>query len=147
MVEENNFRVLVVDDDSVVRKIHEMMLSKHGMEVWLAENGKAAVDLHEAGARFNLILMDLETPIMNGREATRQLRAMGVDSAIVGVTSCTSELEQRNFMAAGLNDCVSKPLSIHKIASFLPFTNTKNVITHGCTSSSSNSNRIDNEST
>ncbi|KAG6737455.1 hypothetical protein POTOM_058977 [Populus tomentosa] len=54
------------------------------------------------------------------RMVTRELRAMGVKSTIVGVTSCTFEFVHKDFMEAGLNHCVAKPLIIAKIASFLP---------------------------
>ncbi|CAK7341251.1 unnamed protein product [Dovyalis caffra] len=119
----NSFSVLVVDDDTVVRMVHRMLMTSIGLEVQEVKNGKEAVDLHHAGASFDLILMDMEMPIMNGPAATRELRAMGVKSNIVGVTSRTSESVHKDFMEAGLNHCVAKPLTIEKIDSFLPDSN------------------------
>ncbi|KAJ9185755.1 hypothetical protein P3X46_005349 [Hevea brasiliensis] len=116
----NPFSVLVVDDDNVVRTIHKMMLEVKGMEVQLATNGKEAVDLHRVGACFNLILMDKDMPVMNGYQATKELRDMGVNCPIIGVTSSTEEAELEEFMEAGLDDCICKPLTIEKIACYLP---------------------------
>ncbi|XP_037497127.1 two-component response regulator 24 [Jatropha curcas] len=87
-----------------------------------AVNGKEAVDLHCLGLSYNLIVMNMEMPVMHGYEATKELRDMGVYSAIVGVVSRNEEAE--NFMEAGLDGCVSKPLSIEKLAPFLPFPST-----------------------
>ncbi|KDP23753.1 hypothetical protein JCGZ_23586 [Jatropha curcas] len=118
----SNFTVLLVDADSIMRAIHKLMLTEHGVEVEEAFNGKEAVDLHCVGLSYNLILMNLEMPVMNGYEATKELRDMGVYSAIVGVVSRNEEAQ--HFMEAGLDGCVSKPLSIEKLAPFLPFPST-----------------------
>lgn len=67
MSDERKISVLVVDDDPVIQKIHKMMLKKCKIfETQVAENGKQAIDLHRCGAIFDLILMDMEMPIMNG---------------------------------------------------------------------------------
>ena len=63
---KNNFTVLVVDDDTVVRMVHKMLVTSLGLKVQEAKNGKEAVDLHINGASFDLILMDMEMPILNG---------------------------------------------------------------------------------
>lgn len=65
---ERKFSVLVVDDDAIIRKIHSKLLSKFPVEVLVAVNGKEAVDLYRSGAFFDLVLMDMEMPIMNGFE-------------------------------------------------------------------------------
>ncbi|CAL1400278.1 unnamed protein product [Linum trigynum] len=116
--ETTPFRVLVVDDDRILRKMHKMMLTRLGIEVEVAVNGKEAVDLHLAGASFHLVLMDLQMPVMDGSQATKELRGMGVTSPIVGVTAACAE--KAAFLASGLTDCVSKPLTISKIANYLP---------------------------
>ncbi|CAI0423060.1 unnamed protein product [Linum tenue] len=101
--------------------MHKMMLTRLDIEVEVAANGKAAVDLHLAGASFHLILMDLQMPLIDGSQATKELRGMGVASPIVGVTAaCDGGPEKTAFLASGLTDCVSKPLTINKIATYLP---------------------------
>jgi CheY-like chemotaxis protein len=66
--DERKFSVLVVDDDATVRKIHSKFVGKFPVDVQEAVNGKEAVDLYRSGAFFDLVLMDLEMPIMNGFE-------------------------------------------------------------------------------
>lgn len=65
---ERRLSVLVVDDDPVIQKIHKMMLTKFKIisHTQVVKNGKQAVDLHHCGAIFDIILMDMEMPIMNG---------------------------------------------------------------------------------
>ncbi|OMP01240.1 hypothetical protein COLO4_12040 [Corchorus olitorius] len=84
---KNNFTMLVVDDDPIICKVHDMQFKKFGLKPQVVENGKKAVDLCLAGGTFNLILMDKEMFVMDGVEATTELRAMGVNSLIAGVTS------------------------------------------------------------
>lgn len=66
--DERRVSVLIVDDDPLIQKIHRIMLKQFKLDVDVVENGKHAVDLHRSGASFNLILMDMEMPIMNGIE-------------------------------------------------------------------------------
>ncbi|GMI76520.1 hypothetical protein HRI_001321300 [Hibiscus trionum] len=122
----NNLRVLVVDDSPMIRKLHDMYLKKFGLKVQVAENGKQAVDLFHFGASFDLILMDKEMPIMDGEEATKELRTMGVTSMIVGVTSLDSPNEKQAFMEAGLDYFFTKPLTTDNISFILQELNKKN---------------------
>ncbi|QCD97815.1 CheY-like superfamily [Vigna unguiculata] len=80
---------------------------------------KLSVDIHRYGRRFDLILMDMDMPIMNGIQATKELRSMGIGSMIVGVSSRCTETEIRKFMESGLNDYHEKPLNTAKLNSIL----------------------------
>ncbi|XP_027351024.1 two-component response regulator 24-like [Abrus precatorius] len=102
---------LIVDDDAVTGKIHKTLLeSLFKIETKTVKDGKEAVNLCRSGAKFDIIFMDKEMPIMDGVEATKQLRAMGVKSMIVGITSRADGKETQEFLAAGLNHCLEKPL-------------------------------------
>ncbi|OMO50912.1 hypothetical protein COLO4_37866 [Corchorus olitorius] len=103
-----------------------MQLKKFGLKPKIVENGKKAVDLYLAGGTFNLILMDKEMHVMDGVEATRELRATGVNSLIVGVTSRGSPYEKKAFMEAGLDFCFEKPLTAEKITFLLQKLNKNN---------------------
>ncbi|XP_057465269.1 two-component response regulator 24-like [Actinidia eriantha] len=121
----NKFSVLVVDDDPVVQRIHRVFLNRFGFETQVVGNGKEAVDLYCSGASFHLVLMDMEMPVMDGPEATRELRGMEVSSMIVGMTSRDRDSEKQAFMAAGLDDCRVKPLTADIITSLLHQLNIK----------------------
>ncbi|KAK7378549.1 hypothetical protein VNO80_03992 [Phaseolus coccineus] len=111
---------LVVDDNVLNRRIHQKLLESAGVRNQEGvANGKEAVDIHCHGRRFDLILMDMDMPIMNGIEATKELRSMGIGSMIVGVSSRCTETEIRKFMESGLNDYHEKPLNSAKLNSIL----------------------------
>lgn len=61
-------KALIVDDNMVNRAIHQKLLDNLGIETEMVANGKQAVDLYSAGKIFDLILMDMEMPVMNGLE-------------------------------------------------------------------------------
>ncbi|KAJ9169711.1 hypothetical protein P3X46_017871 [Hevea brasiliensis] len=110
---------LVVDDDTTNRTIHRRLLQNLGIENQEVRNGKEAIDLHCSGRNFDLILMDMDMPIMNGIEATKQLRAMGIRSTIAGVSTRSMEERVQEFMEAGLDDYQEKPLTSAKLISIL----------------------------
>ncbi|XP_045797968.1 two-component response regulator 24-like [Trifolium pratense] len=109
---------LVVDDDKLVRMIHQGLLKRAGVKNEAVKNGKEAVDIHYSGQRFDIILMDKEMPIMTGIEATKKLRSMGILSKIIGVSSCT-EAKKQEFLKAGIDDYQVKPLTIGVLNSIL----------------------------
>ncbi|KAF5192522.1 Two-component response regulator [Thalictrum thalictroides] len=110
---------LVVDDNKIMRNHHVKLLMKLQVEAWDAKNGKEAVNFIETGEEFDLILMDKVMPVMDGVEATRLLREMGVTTMIVGLGSLLSEEEKQAFMEAGGDDILEKPLSHPKLVSIL----------------------------
>ncbi|XVF72148.1 hypothetical protein PTKIN_Ptkin12aG0096900 [Pterospermum kingtungense] len=110
---------LVVDDSIINQSIHHKLLDNLGIENEVVGNGKEAVDIHFAGKNFDLILMDMDMPVMNGIEATRKLREMGIRSMIAGVSSRSMEQEIREFVEAGLDDYQEKPLTMTKLISII----------------------------
>ncbi|KAE9617413.1 putative histidine kinase response regulator and transcription factor RR-A-type family [Lupinus albus] len=83
------------------------------------ENGKEAKDIHCSGQSFDMILIDKDIPIMNGIEATKKLRSMGIGSMIVAASPSSKEEEIREFMEAGLNDYKVKPFTFTMLSSII----------------------------
>jgi CheY-like chemotaxis protein len=103
-------RVLVVEDVELNRAALGEMLGQHGYEVAFAENGEQAVAL-VARERFDVVLMDVQMPVMDGIEATRRIRQLGPPAgavSIVGFTTNVREQDRRRYRAAGMNHCLSK---------------------------------------
>ncbi|CAJ1898676.1 unnamed protein product [Sphenostylis stenocarpa] len=116
----SQLKALVVDDDRVTRMTHEALLKKVGVESLASvENGKKAVDLHCNGQSFDLILMDKDMPVMNGVEATKQLRSMGIRDMIVGVSSSRGAENVQQFMDAGLDHFYTKPLTVDMLKAII----------------------------
>uniref|UniRef100_A0A7N0U9F9 Response regulatory domain-containing protein n=1 Tax=Kalanchoe fedtschenkoi TaxID=63787 RepID=A0A7N0U9F9_KALFE len=108
---------LVVDDDRTTRIFHQVLISSEGIDVHVAEDGHQAVRMITEGNKYDLILMDRDMPTMNGLTATKMLREMGVTSTIVGITSWDRKFEIEDFLAAGADKCLAKPLTIEKLRS------------------------------
>ena len=105
-----NKRVLVVDDHKLNRMVASEMLKKWGAQVHLAENGKEAVQAC-VSERYDLVLMDLQMPEMDGYEATaRILEELGnAAPPIVAVTASASEQDRMDILNAGMCEHVIKP--------------------------------------
>ncbi|KAF6144690.1 hypothetical protein GIB67_006182 [Kingdonia uniflora] len=113
-------RVLIVDDCATIRLFNKMIVeTTRRVVTQVVEDGKEAVDICKGGAVFDLILMDRNMPIMNGIQATKELREMGVTSMIVGVTDANTTSEKQEFMDAGLDDFYSKPLKLAAVQAFI----------------------------
>jgi len=112
-------RVLIVDDSSVNRIGLAMMLEKYGMQTEAARNGKDALEKIES-VRFDLVLMDIGMPIVDGIEATRRIRkSPKEDTAVLPVIGISGESDEqlvREALSSGMNDYVVKPVDIRVLA-------------------------------
>lgn len=112
-------KVLIVEDNHVNQKILKKLLSSFNIDSEDVEDGKAAVELCRGGRSYDMILIDKEMPIMDGLEATRQLRAMGINVPIVGLTGNALDSDRNQFLAAGVDDFFTKPISRHQLVRLL----------------------------
>ena len=106
-------RVLVVDDERQSRLYAQFVLLELNAEVMTAANGAEALDACEQ-QRFDLILMDVRMPNMDGLETTRRLRqqraGFNARTPIVGLTADVLNLDRQDWQAAGMDACYNKPL-------------------------------------
>ena len=108
-------RVLVVDDSEINREVAQRILSDQGATVSLAEHGQAALDWLKAQPdAVDLVLMDVQMPVMDGIEATRQLRLLPQfhNLPIVALTAGAFKSQQEAAYAAGMTDFISKPFDV-----------------------------------
>ncbi len=105
-------RILLAEDNPVNQKLAKIMLSKAGYQVTVVENGKIAVEkVLEQPQAFDLVLMDVMMPEMDGLEATRAIRDAGFnDLPIIAMTAGAMEGDRARCMEAGMNDYMSKPV-------------------------------------
>ena len=114
-------RVLLVEDNEMNQMIATSILEKTGVTIDIAENGQVAVDKVKAAdaGYYDIILMDVQMPVMDGYEATRQIRALEdpgkAEVPIVAVTANAFEEDRKITMEAGMNDHLSKPYDVPAI--------------------------------
>jgi CheY-like chemotaxis protein len=108
---KHSITILLAEDNPVNQKLATTMLSKGGYEVEVAGNGKEAVEKYRANPQVNLIFMDLQMPEMDGYEASKQIRAMGLnDVPIIAMTANALRSDRERCLEVGMNDYVTKPI-------------------------------------
>lgn len=118
-------KVLLVEDNEMNREIAEQILTDNGMIIETAEDGDIAVDMvrNAAPGQYELILMDVQMPRMNGYEATRVIRKLEdpekASIPIVAMTANAFEEDRQNALAAGMNEHLAKPVDIVKLINTL----------------------------
>ena len=113
-------RILLVEDNELNREIATAVLAEMGAEIESAEDGTDAVEMMKApdAGRFDVILMDVQMPVLNGYDATRQIRALGTVASripIIAMTANAYDEDRRQALAAGMNAHVAKPIDVTAI--------------------------------
>jgi PAS domain S-box-containing protein len=107
-------RILLAEDNDSNRRVVGLRLMQIGAEVVTVANGREAIDAvraaEEQGTPFDLVLMDLQMPVLDGYEATRQLRDLGFRQPIVAMTAHARAEDREECLRFGCDDHISKPL-------------------------------------
>jgi CheY-like chemotaxis protein len=112
-------RILVVEDNIINQKVAKGILQKFGCECEIVVNGEEALKILAAEI-FDLVLMDCQMPVMDGYEATRQIRnprtpVLKHTIPIVAMTANALVGDREKVLDAGMNDFVTKPVSMQKM--------------------------------
>jgi PAS domain S-box-containing protein len=114
-------KVLLVEDNEINQRVARRFLERLGCEVHVVGDGKQAIEAYQQ-YEFGLVLMDMQMPVMDGLEATRQIRALEEDKVrtpVVALTAnaMTGQLEQ--CLQAGMDDYLTKPLDVSRLQDVL----------------------------
>ena len=101
-------KVLLVEDNAINQAVISEQLQHIGIHPDIAENGKQAVDKVK-GNTYALVLMDIQMPVMDGYEATREIRKAGITVPIVALTAAAMVEDKQKAIASGMNDHLGKP--------------------------------------
>ncbi|CAK7349467.1 unnamed protein product [Dovyalis caffra] len=106
---KNQIKALLVDSDRSCQMAQSSFLRYYGVETQTATNGLSAYML-ASNSSFDLIIIDISLPVMNGLEAIRYMRARGVTCKIVGMAGCWCEMHKQAILDAGADIAMEKPL-------------------------------------
>lgn len=110
-------RLLLVDDIAINREVGVELLQRAGAAVDTANDGRAAVDAIASGRRYHAVLMDVEMPVLDGLEATREIRALdsGRELPIIGWSAHVLATDRSRCLAAGMSDYLMKPVAPERL--------------------------------
>jgi len=116
-------RVLLAEDGPDNRRLISFILRKAGADVTVAENGQVALDLaltaRDEGSPFEIILMDMQMPVLDGYGATRKLREAGYSGHIIALTANAMAEDRRKCLNAGCDEFATKPIDRSKLLALI----------------------------
>lgn len=105
--------VLLAEDNAINQRVAARLLEKHGFTVETAEDGQAAVEAWQRG-RFDLVLMDIQMPILDGYQATAKIRELerqaGIRTPILALTANAMPEDRARCLKAGMDGYIAKPI-------------------------------------
>ncbi len=123
-----NISILLVEDNELNQKLIFLSLKKYRCNIDTANNGLEALEYFKKG-KYDVILMDLMMPVMDGYEATRQIRLLEEGKAdkafIVGLTASVYDTEREKCLGLGMNDFLTKPFDADR---FLDIINERGIL-------------------
>ena len=115
----NKIKILIVEDDEISFILIKLILKEASREILHAKSGTEAIELCRNNPDIDLILMDIKIPVLNGYEATRQIREFNSDVIIIAQTAYGLTDDREKAITAGCNEHLSKPLTKKKIFSMI----------------------------
>ena len=109
-------KILLVEDNEMNRDMLTRRLERKGFEVVIAIDGKAGIDM-ASSSNPDIILMDLSLPVIDGWEATRQIKADSITQAIpiIALTAHAMDGDEKKALAAGCDDYDTKPIDLQRL--------------------------------
>jgi CheY-like chemotaxis protein len=103
--------ILIVDDDDTNRIYFKHVLKNYATDLIQAKNGKEAVEICRANRDISFVIMDIKMPIMNGYEATREIKSFWKELPIIAITAFAMSADEKLVLEAGCDDYIAKPVS------------------------------------
>lgn len=119
----SNLSILIAEDNAINILVLQKLLEKLKVKITVAHNGQEAFDIFSENQDFDIILMDIQMPILNGNEATRKIRRLPYEKAktipIIAVTANAFNDDIKECLEAGMNEHISKPIKFDELYQFL----------------------------
>lgn len=121
----SNYRILLVDDDRIIRHMTRVYMERLGYQVDLADNGEDAISKYSKH-NYDLIIMDVRMPVMDGLEATRRIREIEESSSKdkVKIVAVTASEHKEVCLESGMNDYFHKTTLISHMKEMLSYVST-----------------------
>ncbi len=115
-------KILIAEDSSVIQKLTKKILENQNYRISSAKNGKQVLEMLNQ-ENFDIILMDINMPVMNGLECAEKIRSMGdknkASIPIIAITGNAMNLSMQDFNKSGINDYLQKPINFDQLVSLV----------------------------
>lgn len=113
---DGNLKLLLVEDNKLNQRLIESSLKRYGYEIDVADNGAEGVEKCKKN-KYDVVLMDIMMPVMDGFEATTAIRKLssGKTLPIIALTANVLNADREKCLSYGMNEYISKPFSIEKL--------------------------------
>jgi CheY-like chemotaxis protein len=115
---KKHLKVLIVEDNKINQMVTKKLLDKSDHSCKIAENGLEAIELVEK-YKFDLILMDIHMPVLNGFEASKKIRELGISTPIIALTASDKNEIINEMVINGINDVLVKPFEIKDLQTII----------------------------
>jgi CheY-like chemotaxis protein len=113
----SKYHILIADDDIINYELLRIILSKTNVKISKATNGQEAIDLLEKDSSIDLMLLDIQMPVMNGYEAIKHIRRLKPDLPVIAQTAVNLEYNEDTRRKEMFDDCISKPIDVKSLIS------------------------------
>jgi CheY-like chemotaxis protein len=105
-----NKNILIADDDILNFELLKLMLRNTDINIIHFNNGQAVIDYFEKNSAADIIIMDIQMPVLDGKETTKMLRENGLTIPIIALTALNTSSEQSKYREIGFDEIVEKPI-------------------------------------
>lgn len=111
----NKHTILVAEDEEYNFKLMKYILQRQGMEVIWARNGEEAVDIIRNNSAVELVMMDLKMPVMNGIDATLEIKKINREIPVIAVTAYAMAEDRERCIKLGFDEYITKPVNMEHL--------------------------------
>lgn len=111
--------ILVVEDDEISLEFLKELFEPYNLKLLAAYNGKDAIDLCKEQKDIELVLMDVQLPVMNGREAMQEIKKFRPELPIIAQTAFAMSGDRERYLREGFDSYISKPINVQELLSMV----------------------------
>jgi two-component system cell cycle response regulator DivK len=111
--------ILVVEDDEISLEFLKELFEPFKIKILVAYNGSDAVEVCRTEPLINLVLMDVQLPVMNGKEAMKEIKLLQPDLPVIAQTAFAMSGDREKYLRDGFDDYISKPINVQELLSLI----------------------------
>jgi two-component system cell cycle response regulator DivK len=118
----NNWKgkvVLVVEDDEISLEFLKELLEPYKVKLLYAYNGRDAIEICRTEPLISLVLMDVQLPVLNGKEAMKEIKLIKPDIPVIAQTAFAMSGDREKYLRDGFDDYISKPINVQELITII----------------------------